>query len=58
MYQFPIGVMLESFRLPVAEALKKAREVGASGIQVYCTKGDRAPENMVGAKRQEFLRME
>ena len=57
MYQFPIGVMLESFRLPVAEALKKAREVGASGIQVYCTKGDMAPENLVGEKRAEFLRM-
>ncbi|MBQ6824150.1 MAG: sugar phosphate isomerase/epimerase [Clostridia bacterium] len=57
MYDFSIGVMLESFRLPVPEALKKAREVGASGIQVYCTKGDMAPENLVGEKRREFLRM-
>ena len=46
-----------TFRLPVPEALKKAREVGASGIQVYCTKGDMAPENLVGEKRREFLRM-
>jgi hypothetical protein len=26
MYQFPIGVMLESFRLPTPEAVKKAAE--------------------------------
>ncbi|MBQ8892869.1 MAG: sugar phosphate isomerase/epimerase [Clostridia bacterium] len=57
MYDFSIGVMLESFRQPIPVALKKAREVGASGIQVYCTKGEMAPENLTGAKRREFLSM-
>ena len=37
MYPFPIGVMLESFRLPTPEALAKAAEVGAKGIQMYST---------------------
>ena len=32
---FPIGVMLESFRKPMAESLRIARELGAQGIQAY-----------------------
>ena len=32
MYQFHIGVMLESFRLPTPEAVAKAAEVGAKGM--------------------------
>ena len=33
MYQFPIGVMLESFRLADdREAVAKAAEVGAQGV--------------------------
>ena len=55
MYNFSIGVMLESFKQPTDISLKKAREVGAQGIQVYATKGERAPENMDGAARREFL---
>ena len=57
MYQFPIGVMLESFRLPTPEAVKKAAEVGAKGIQMYCTNGEHAPENMTPAKCAELLDM-
>ena len=55
MYQFPIGVMLESFRLPTPEAVAKAAEVGAQGIQMYCTNGEHAPENMTSAKCAELL---
>lgn len=55
MYNFSIGVMLESFKQPTDIAIKKAREVGAQGIQVYVTKGDRSPEKMDGAARREFL---
>ena len=57
MYQFPIGVMLESFRLPTPEAVKKAAEVGAQGIQMYSTNGEHAPENMTPAKCAELLDM-
>ena len=55
MYNFSIGVMLESFKQPTDIAIKKAREVGASGIQVYVTNGDRSPEKMSTAMRREFL---
>ena len=37
MYQFPIGVMLESFRLPFREAVEKAASLGVSGLQIYMT---------------------
>ena len=49
MYKFPIGVIVDSFRLPIPEAVKKAAEIGAQGIQVYATRGAMAPENLVGA---------
>ena len=50
MYDFSIGVMLESFKLPIPEAIKKAKELGAEGIQVYATYGELSPHNLVGAK--------
>ena len=57
MYKFPIGVMLDSFRLPAEEAIKKAAEIGAKGLQMYATSGEFAPENMDGSKRRELLNM-
>lgn len=57
MYKFPIGVIIDSFRLPIKEAVKKAADVGAKGIQVYSTRGEMAPENMDAAKRREFLNL-
>lgn len=52
---FKIGVMLESFRLPDREAIESAAKVGAQGIQMYCTRGDHAPENMTKEKKKELL---
>lgn len=57
MYNFPIGVIINSFRTDIPTAVKKAAEVGAQGIQVYATSGEMAPENLVGAKRAEFLKL-
>ena len=55
MYPFSIGVMLDSFKVDVATALDKAVSVGASGLQVYATYGELAPENMSAQKRKDFL---
>ena len=55
MYNFPIGVLLESFRLPLDEALDKAAELGMNGIQIYATKGAQAPENLSASQRKELL---
>lgn len=57
MYNFSIGVLMDSFRTDIPTALKKAKNVGATGIQVYSTYGELAPENLTGAKRKEFLDM-
>lgn len=57
MYDFSIGVVLESFKKPYPEALKEARKMGISGVQAYATYGELAPEKMTPAKRREFLDM-
>lgn len=55
MKSFPIGVMLESLRLPVSEALEKAKKLGVQGIQVYATNGELSPERLNKTKRKAFL---
>lgn len=55
MYNFPIGVMVESFRLPFREAVEKAASLGAKGLQMYMTYGEMAPENMTDDKIKELL---
>lgn len=57
MYQFPIGVMLDSFRLEEKEAVRKAAEIGAKGLQMYATEGIHSPENLNSAKRRELLNL-
>ncbi len=49
-----IGVIINSFRLGTRDGIKKAAELGADGFQIYCTKGDMAPEAMDAAGREEF----
>jgi len=44
MSMFQIGVMVDSFRLELEDGIRKAREVGAAGIQIYATYGRMAPE--------------
>lgn len=55
MYNFPIGVIIDSFRCDLKEAVKKAAQVGANGIQVYASRGEMDPDNMTADKRKEFL---
>lgn len=57
MYKFPIGVIVDSFRLPIYEAVKKAAQLKAQGIQVYASNGEMAPENLTGSKRSEFKKI-
>lgn len=56
MYQFPIGVILESFRIPTDNALQAAAKLGANGIQMYATNGIHAPENLSAKNRKELLK--
>ena len=57
MYDFSIGIMLDSLRMPIPQALKAAADMNVHGIQLYATSGEMAPENMSAAKRRQFLHM-
>ena len=55
MYQFPIGIMLDSLKLDIKESIKKAADMGVQGFQMYATKGEYSPEELTPAKRRELL---
>ena len=55
MFNFPIGVILESFKTDRSTAIKKASALGAQGIQMYATKGDNCPENLNTSDRRALL---
>lgn len=57
MYNFPIGVMLDSFLLDTPAAIRKAVEIGAKGVQMYSTTGEHSPEQMTPAKISELKAM-
>lgn len=56
MYKFPIGIMVDSIKEETKAAIKKAAQLGASGIQMYSTKGVNAPENLTPEKRRDLLK--
>lgn len=57
MSNFKIGVMVDSFKLSLEDGIRKAAEVGASGIQIYSTSGAMAPENLSIDRRKEILNL-
>lgn len=57
MTDLKIGVIVDCFRLDIMEGIKKAKEVGVSGIQIKAADGPTAPENLTAMKRKEILDM-
>jgi sugar phosphate isomerase/epimerase len=55
MYNFKIGALLESFKLPTVDALKLMEKMKIDGFQMYATSGKHAPENMSTTARRELL---
>ena len=55
MFNFPIGVILESFKTDRSSAIKKAASIGAQGIQMYATSGENSPENLSPSDRKALL---
>ena len=51
-----IGVMVESFRTGLQGGLQAAADLGASGVQMYTTKGETHPDNLKGDARKELLK--
>lgn len=46
----PIGILIDSFGLPLEDALKSASKMDIKGIQAYAVSGEMAPENLKGSK--------
>ncbi|MEW8956314.1 sugar phosphate isomerase/epimerase family protein [Clostridium sp.] len=56
MYRNKIGVIVDSFKIPILDGIKAARELGANGIQIYAVDGIMSPENLDKEKRKEILK--
>lgn len=57
MARFKIGVMVDSFRLPIPQGVVKAREVGADGMQVYAVGGEISAASMDAEARRNFRQL-
>lgn len=57
MSAFKIGVMLESLRLPIPQALDTIAALGAEGVQVYTSRGELSPKVISHTMRRDFPRM-
>ncbi|MBR6708512.1 MAG: sugar phosphate isomerase/epimerase [Clostridia bacterium] len=55
MFSFPIGVMVDSFRCEMHDAIRRSAEIGAQGLQMYATRGAYSPEQLTPAARRELL---
>lgn len=55
MKRFPIGVMLDSFRLPMDEAMVQAVSMGVQGFQVYAVGGAMSPDALDVSARRALL---
>ncbi|MWC27904.1 sugar phosphate isomerase/epimerase family protein [Paenibacillus sp. MMS18-CY102] len=51
---WPIGVIVDSFRVGVREGLLKAKHAGADGVQIYAVSGEMDPANLSASARQEW----
>lgn len=49
-----VGVIVDSFGLPIREGLQKAQDVGADGVQIYAVKGEMDPAHLNAAARKEL----
>ena len=60
MYNFPIGVIVESFPGRTEESIKKAAAIGAQGIQMYMTAyglSENHVDNMTTERQKMLLDM-
>lgn len=57
MKNFSIGVITDSFRIPFKDAVKKAADVGAEGVQIYAVRGEFCPEALDATARREALKL-
>jgi len=51
-----IGVIVDSFGVGVREGLRKAKDVGAEGVQIYAVKGEMDPDVLSGSAARKELK--
>jgi L-ribulose-5-phosphate 3-epimerase len=54
MAEFKIGAIVDSFKLDLMDGIKKAKEIGVDGVQMYATYGDVSPSTMTDEKRRDL----
>jgi len=54
MKEFKLGIITDSFRLPVREGIKKAKELNADGVQIHAVRGSMMPSAMDRNTRLDF----
>lgn len=54
MSDFKIGVIVDSLKMGLFDGIKKAKEIGADGIQMYSAYGDVSPAAMTESRRTEL----
>jgi L-ribulose-5-phosphate 3-epimerase len=52
---FQIGVLVDSFKLGFTDGIRKAKDLGVTGIQVSAVQGETAPENLTAGQRKAIL---
>ena len=55
MVRFPIGVLIDSYRLDLKTALQKANELGLDGFQMYVSRGEYELEHLTAEKMAQLL---
>lgn len=55
MYNYPIGVMLHSFKCGLREAVEKTAKLGAQGVQLLATEDWECSPDVLNKKRREEL---
>lgn len=54
MGNWKIGILVDNLEMGVGPGIDKAAELGADGVQLYCTSGQMHPSNMDAAARAAF----
>lgn len=55
MERFKIGVMLDSFKIGIDQAIEEAARLGAQGVQAYAVEGEMKPANLSETRRKDIF---
>jgi sugar phosphate isomerase/epimerase len=54
MRPFKIGIITDCFKMATRAGIKRAKALGADGVQIWAVSGEMSPERLLRADRQEF----